>query len=50
MSHGQILFPPNNGISVNTKYTYVYLCNNFSQPQKALKTFETLPDEYKKNI
>ncbi len=42
--------PSDNPNSINTKYNYMYLCNNCGQPQKALKTFETFPDDIKKNV
>ena len=41
--------PKDNEISINTKYYYIYALNGINQPQKAIKVFETLPDEVKKN-
>lgn len=42
--------PSENGISVNTKFAYMYALNDINQPQKAIEVFETLPDSVKMNV
>jgi hypothetical protein len=42
--------PSENGISVNTKFAYMYALNDINQPQKAIEVFETFPDSVKMNV